>query len=177
MNQFIAFTKKEFYESVATFRLYILFAVFLVLGMLSPLMAKLTPEILEMLGDMGTGIAIQMPEPTMMDAWGQFFKKLSQIGMLALVIVFGGLMSNELSKGSLTNLLTKGLNRHTVIFSKFFSASVLWICSYLLCFGVCYAYTAYFWEIGTMGHALLAFAAPWLFGEFMLALLIFSGSE
>lgn len=176
MNQFIAFTKKEFHESAATFRLYILLAVFLVLGMTSPLIAKLTPELLKTLGDTGSGIVIQMPEPVMTDAWAQFFKNVGQIGMLVLVIVFGGVMSNELSKGTLTNLLTKGLKRRTVIFSKFLSATALWTFSYLLCFGVCYAYTAYFWEIGAMKHALLAFAALWLFGELMLALLIFGGT-
>ena len=175
-KQFLAFTKKEFFESLATFRLYILLAVFLILGMMSPLIAKLMPEILNLAGGMTPGFNIQMPEPVMMDAWLQFFKNTGQMGMLALVIIFGGLMSGELSKGTLINLLTKGLRRRTVIISKFVAATLLWTLAYLVCLGVCYAYTAYFWEIGSMPHALLAFFSLWLFGELLLSLLLFGGT-
>lgn len=174
MKQFIAFSKKEFYESTATFRLYILLVVFLIFGIMSPLLAKLTPEIIKSLGD--TGVVIQIPEPTAFDAWAQFFKNIGQIGILVLVILFCGIMSNEFSKGTLINLLTKGLKRHTVILSKFLSSSVLWTLAYLISLGVCFAYTAYFWEISKLNNALLAFAAPWLFGELILALLIFGGT-
>lgn len=174
MKQFIAFSKKEFYESKATFRIYILLAVFLIYGIMSPLLAKLTPEILKSLGD--TGIIIQVPKPTALDSWTQFFKNISQTGILVLVIMFCGIMSNELTKGTLINLLTKGLKRNTVILSKFFVASILWMLAYLLCLSVTFAYTVYFWEIGDMNNALLAFSAPWLFGQFIIALLIFGGT-
>ena len=146
-KQFLAFTKKEFFESLATFRLYILLAVFLILGMMSPLIAKLMPEILNLAGGMTPGFNIQMPEPVMMDAWLQFFKNTGQMGMLALVII-----------------------------SKFVAATLLWTLAYLVCLGVCYAYTAYFWEIGSMPHALLAFFSLWLFGELLLSLLLFGGT-
>lgn len=176
MRQFVAFTKKEFRESTATFRAYILLTVFLLLGMMSPLFAKLTPDILNSLGDMGQGITIQMPDPTALDAWAQFFKNVSQMGMLVLVIIFSGIMSNEFSRGTLVNLLTKGLSRKTVILSKFLTAGLLWTAAYLLCLGVCFAYTAYFFDIGGISYALLVFISPWLFGELLLALLIFGGT-
>lgn len=174
MKQFIAFSKKEFYESNATFRIHILLAVFLIFGIMSPLLAKLTPEIIKSLGD--TGVIIQIPEPTALDSWAQFFKNIGQMGILVVVIMFCGIMSNELSKGTLINLLTKGLKRNTVILSKFFVATILWLLAYLLCFSVCLAYTAYFWDLGDMNNALLAFAAPWLFGELIIALLILGGT-
>ncbi|MCL2545730.1 MAG: ABC transporter permease [Oscillospiraceae bacterium] len=175
MRQFIAMTKKEFFESTATFRLYILLAAFLIFGMMSPLIAHLMPTILESaMAD--TGITMTLPEPSAMDAWTQFFSNIGQLGMLALVIVFCGIMSNELSRGTLTNLLTKGLKRRTVILAKFLSASLLWTVSYALSLAVCIGYTAYFWEIGAMPHATLAFAGLWLFGILMLALLLFGGT-
>lgn len=176
MRQFIAFTKKEFREGTATFRAYILLAVFLLFGMMSPLFAKLTPEILNSLGDMGQGVIIQMPEPTALDAWAQFFKNVSQMGMLVFVIIFGGIMSNEFSRGTLVNLLTKGLSRKTVILSKFLTASLLWAAAYLLCLVVCYGYTAYFFESVEISYALLVFVSPWLFGELLIALLILGGT-
>jgi len=174
MKQFFAFTKKELAESVVTYRLYILLAVFLIFGMMSPLFAKLTPELLKTLET--SGIAIQMPEPTAMDSWAQFFKNVGQMGMLVLAISFSGIMASELSKGTLIILLAKGLNRHVVILSKFFASTILWTVSYLACLGICYAYTAYFWNDYTIYNAAIAFAAPWVFGELLLSIVIFGGT-
>ena len=168
-------TRKEFHESVATYRFYILLAVFAIFGMMSPLFARLAPEILDSMGDMG-GITIIMPEPTALDSWGQFFNNVGQMGMIVLVIIFSGVMSNEFSRGTLVNLLTKGLKRHTVILSKFLSSSLIWTAGYLLCFGLCYLYTAYFWEIGSIDYAFIVFGAPWLFGLLIISLLIFGGT-
>ena len=174
MKAFIAFTKKEFTESLRTYRLVILAAVFLLLGLMSPFIAKIMPELFSGV-DLGGGVTITAPAPTAMDSWTQFFSNVGQMGMLALIITFCGTMANELSRGTLINLLTKGMKRHTVIVSKFLSASVLWTASYLLCLVVCYAYTEYFWPGGILSNAFLAFLSLWLFGEFLIALLVFSG--
>lgn len=175
MNQFIAFMKKELWESIATFRLYIVVAVFIILGLMGPLMAVLTPAILEMLAN-DTGITIILPEPTAVDAWTQFFSGFGQMGTLAVAVIFSGIMANEFSRGTLTNLLTKGLKRHTVILSKFFNAGLLWTVSVLLSFAVCYAYTAFYFETEAIPHVVLVFGAPWLFGLFLIALLVFGGT-
>ncbi len=175
MKSFIAFTRKEFVESLRTYRLFVLAAVLLVLGIMSPLFAKLLPELLSGV-DLGGGFAITTPEPTVMDSWTQFFKNVGQMGMLALVIIFSGSMANELSRGTLVNLLTKGMKRHTVILAKFFSASALWSASYLLCLGVCFVYTEYFWPESVLLNAPFAFLSLWLFGEFLISLLIFGGT-
>ena len=174
MKAFIAFTKKEFLESIRTYRMVILAAVFLLLGVMSPLFAKMLPELLSEV-DMGSGMTLTMPEPVAMDSWAQFFKNVGQIGALTLIITFCGITANEFSRGTLINLLTKGMKRHTVILSKFLSASVLWLGSYLLCLAACYAYTAYYWPANELNQAVVAFIAPWLFGELIIALLIFGG--
>ena len=173
MKAFVAFTKKELVESLRTYRLVVLAAVFLLLGIISPLTAKMMPEILKSMAD--AGLVLTMPEPAAIDSWAQFFSNVSQMGMLALIITFSGIMASELSRGTLVNLLTKGMKRHTVIFSKFLFASVLWTVSYLLCLVVCYVYTAYYWPMDGLSHAFIAFFAPWLFGEFLIALLILGG--
>jgi len=176
VNQFIAFTKKELWESVATFRLYILLAVFVLLGVMGPLMALLMPAILEMVAAGDSGITIIIPEATAIDAWTQFFSGFAQMGILALAIIFSGIMGSEFSRGTLINLLTKGLKRHTVILSKFFSASVLWTAAIILSIGVAYVYTAFYFETEAIPHIVLVFGAPWLFGLFMISLLIFGGT-
>ena len=174
MKQFIVFTKKEFFESAATFKLYILLAAFLIFGMMSPLLAKLLPDILKSVNL--EGMIIEIPESSAIDSWTQFFKNVGQMGMLVLAIIFSGIMANEFSKGTLVNLLTKGLSRKNVILSKFFSATMIWTIAYLLCFGICYAYTAYFWEEVGISHGFLTFAAPWLFGELLIAVLMLGGT-
>jgi len=176
MNQFYAFTKKELHESFATYRIYILLAVFVLLGMMGPLMAVLTPAILEMIATTDSGITITMPDPTAVDSWTQFFSSFSQMGSLALLFLFAGVMANEFSRGTLVNLLTKGLRRHTVILSKFFSASLLWAVAIVFSVGVCYLYTAFYFETEAIPYFALVFLAPWIFGLFMIALLIFGGT-
>ena len=65
MNAAIIFTKKELLESWRTHRLLILTVVFLIFGILSPLIAKLMPELLK--GGLG-GIKVAVPKPTSLDA-------------------------------------------------------------------------------------------------------------
>jgi len=172
MKAFTAFVKKEFMESWRTYKLIIFTAIFILLGVMSPLLAKMTPDILRGV-DMG-GVVLEMPEPTALDAWGQFFNNVGQMGMLTLIIIFSGIMANEFNKGTLVNLLTKGMRRGTVILAKFLTAASIWSAAYLLCFAVCAAYTAYYWELSNL--SLLAFFGLWLFGVFLIALLIFGGT-
>jgi len=176
MNQFLAFTKKELRESAATFRIYILLAVFFLFGVMGPLLAVLTPVILEMVAVEGSGITITVPDPTAADSWMQFFSNFSQMGSLAIMFLFAGIMANEFSRGTLVNLLTKGLKRHTVVLSKFFSSALLWTIAIVLSIGVCYMYTAFYFETEVIPHFALVFVAPWLFGLFMISLLIFGGT-
>jgi ABC-2 type transport system permease protein len=174
MKAFAAFTKKEFIENIRTCRLAVLTAVLFVLGLMSPLAAKIMPEMLSGV-DLGGGLTITAPEPSAADSWAQFFGNVGQMGMLALIITFCGITANELSRGTLINMLTKGMKRSAVVLSKFLSASVIWAGGYMLCLAVCYVYTEYFWPSGILRGAFLAFLSPWLFGEFLIALLIFGG--
>lgn len=170
MKAFIAFTKKEYCEGLRTYKILILSAVFLLFGMMSPLTAKLTPQLLQKF--MPEGMTITLAEPTALDSWAQFFKNISQMGFIVVAILFSGIMANEFSRGTLINILTKGLPRRTVILSKFTMAVLLWTFSYLLCFGVCYAYTAYFWKGATVSNLLFSVFCLWLFGLLMLAVIM-----
>ena len=176
MRQLIAFTKKELYESHANFKAYILLAVFFFFGLFGPLMAMLTPWILEMIAAADSGIVITLPDPTGLDAWMQFFSNFSQMGMLALVILFAGTTAHELGRGTLVNLLCKGLKRRTVVFAKFLSAGALWTVAIAVSVLVCFVYTAFFFADAPTAGLGFAFLMPWLFGLFMIALLIFGGT-
>lgn len=173
MRAFIAFAKKEFIENTRTYRLFIMGIIFLLLGIMNPLVAKITPTLLESLS--AQGIQITIPQPTALDSWAQFFSNMAQMGMLTLLIIFSGIMANEIKRGTLIPLLTKGLKRRTVVLAKFTAASGIWTACYLLSFAVTFYYTAYFWPMHGMHHAFLSFFGMWLFGILLLAFLVFGG--
>ena len=127
MNGFTAFLRKEFTEQLRTYKLLIMLIVFTIFGMMSPLLAKLMPEIFASLGT--EGLTINFPEPTYMDAYAQLFKNVTQMGVIVLLLVFAGSMSQELSRGTLVNVLAKGLPRIAVVLSKFVACLTLWAIS------------------------------------------------
>lgn len=174
MKKFIAFTKKEFLEQIRTYKWLIVFSVFFVFGMTSPLLAKITPDIIS--GMKMGGVKIKVPEPTILDAYGQYFKNLTQMGMLALLLVFGGTISNELMKGTLINILAKGLPRSTVILSKYAAAVSLWTTGFLLSAVTDYGYTVYLFRNETVKHLIYSLFCMWLFGCFVIALIFLSST-
>ena len=173
MNAFIAFFKKEVCEVTRTHKLTVLGLVFLLFGIMNPLAAKFMPEIL--VSALPSGMTITLPEPSAMDSWGQFFKNISQMGIIVVVILFGGIMSNELSRGTLIPLLTKGLSRKTVILSKFTVAGLVWTAAYVLCLVTTYAYTVYFWPGDHVQNLLTALMGLWVFGLLLLSVLLLGG--
>ena len=176
MKQYIAFTKKEFTESLRTYKFLIMTVVFLIFGIMSPLTAKFTPEILKAAGlDPSAAAALGLGEPTMIDSWAQFFKNTGQLGLLVAAIVFSGIMANEFTKGTLINMLTKGLNRGTVVLAKLTAAVTVWTLAYLLCLGTCRGYTAYYFEPVGLSNVFFSFFSLWLFGVLLIALLVFGG--
>lgn len=173
MRSFLAFTKKELMESTRTYKLFVLLTVFVIFGFMNPIMAKVMPELLnEFLPD---SITITLEEPKALDSWMQFFKNVSQTGMIVMVIVFSGIMANEISKGTLTIMLTKGLQRKAVILSKFVAGVIQWTLAYALCFLITYLYTIYFWSGSEIRNLALAVFALWVFGVLLIALTIFGG--
>ncbi len=175
MRAYLAFTKKEFTETTRSYKLLIMGCVFLLLGLMNPITAKITPQLMDSF--LPEGMKIAIPEPTAADSWAQFFKNVPQMGLIVLVIVFSGIMANEFSRGTLVNMLTKGLSRSIVIVSKFTMAVSVWTASYVLCFVVSYAYTSYFWKENSLStiHILFAVFCLWLFGVLLLASMMLGG--
>ncbi len=172
MKGYIAFIKKEFMEQIRTFRMLILFAVFFLFGLMSPLTAKMLPDIMS--GMKIQGIVITIPEATAMDAYGQFFKNTTQMGVIVILLVFGGMISNELTRGTLINILAKGLGRHTVILSKFTAALAVWTAVLAFAGSVNQGYTMYLFDTSGVKNILFSLFCLWLFGVFLLALIILS---
>ena len=174
MNGFIAFSKKEFTEQLRSYKSIILVAVLFLFGMMSPLLAKMLPDIMS--GMKVQGMTISIPAATALDAYGQFFKNVGQLGLVVLLLIFSGLLSQDITKGTLIVLLAKGLSRHTVIVSKFITALVLWTVGYALAAVTAYGYTVYLFSSVSVPNLFYALFCLWLFGAFIIALLILAST-
>ncbi|MGM0173742.1 ABC transporter permease [Enterococcus sp. DIV0800] len=174
MRNLIYFTKKELFESWRTYRLLILLIVFLILGLMNPLMAKLTPEIFKM--TIGKSLAQTIPEPTSLDSWTQFYKNMTQIGLVVFALMFSGTVSNEVNQGTLINLVTKGLHRWTVIIGKLISLIFQWSLCLVLSFLITWAYTLYYFPDDKSPYLLQAVFPLWLFGMLLMGLVLFAST-
>jgi ABC-2 type transport system permease protein len=153
--------------------MFIMLTVFLIFGITNPLVAKITPDIISAV--MPDEITVPIPEPAAFDSWTQFFKN-SQTGLIVMVIVFSGVLGTELSKGTLINMLTKGLSRRAVMLSKYTSMALIWTCSLILSFLATWGYTVYLFPDGEASNMFFAVFCLWLFGMFLLALLLFAAA-
>ena len=151
MKGFAAFFKKEWLENLHNHRLLILAALFLIFGITNAPLAKYTPELLASLAN---GFTLDAA-PVALDAWTQFFKNASSLGMSIAIILFGSTLANEYSRGTLVLLVTKGLSRRVVILAKYAVSALIMSGCYWLCYTLTYGYTAYYWPENQLSHTAL----------------------
>lgn len=174
MKNISYFVRKELLESWRTWRLFILIIVFLILGIMNPLLAKFMPEIIK--ASFGSSLAVEIPVPTSIDSWTQFYKNMPQIGLIVIALMFSGIVNLEITQGTLVNLLTKGLNRSAVILGKFISLVLQWTLVFGITFSVTALYTLYYFPDDKSPHPLLAAFLLWIFGLFLSSLILFSST-
>ncbi len=178
MRQFSAFIKKEWMEQSRTNKLLILGIVSVIFGIMSPAVAKLTPVIFEAmsesLSDQGIS-SIQLGEVTAITSWQQFYKNISTL-MIVFVIMASGTLTNEYQKGTLVNIVTKGMPRHKILISKLIVQVILLSLSYFITFFTTYIYTVYYWDNSVVKHCFLAALLPYLFGLWLIALIFLASA-
>ncbi len=173
MRQLIAFTGKEFMELIRTGKLIILMLLFLFFGVMNPAVAKMTPWLMEMmsesLGD--AGLTVTEVEVDAMTSWTQFYKNIP-IALIIFLLLFSGILTVEYQKGTLVNMITKGMARWGIIASKAIAMLVLWTAGYWMCYGITYAYNAYFWDNGIASHVFFSAACFYLLGIWLVSLIL-----
>lgn len=173
MSSFLTFTQKELKEQIRTYKGAVVAIILLLFGMTSPLLAKLTPEIFKM-ADLG--VTIKIPDPTYLDAYAQFFKNISQMVLIILMLIYSGSIVTETTKGTTSMMLTKRLSRSSFVLSKFLSAVVVWTLSYVVSAALCIVYTIYLFPDGKPQYLILSLAGMWLFGILTLSIAIFASA-
>lgn len=168
MMKLFVFTKKEFVENARTYKVLITLLVFMLFGFINPITAKLMPELLSSF--MPDGMTITITEPTALDSWTQFFKNIPT-QLILVIIIFSSILVTEYHKGTLINVITKGVQRKFIIISKFLFLSMMWSISYVLCFIITYGYTVYLFP-SEIHNILFSASCMWLFGILILATLL-----
>ena len=173
-GQMRAFLKKEWMEWVRTGRFFLVLLIFALFGIMNPAIAKLTPWMMEALSDSLAKTGIVTAEVTVdaFTSWTQFYKNIP-MGAIVFVLLGSGIFPQEYQKGTLIPVVTRGLSRKKIAAAKSLMLLFIWTLSYLLCFGITYGYNAYFWDNGIAKSLFFAGFACWLFGIWLVALLVF----
>lgn len=115
---------KELLKSVRTYKLLVLTTVLVFFGLMIPLAAKCMPELVKSF--LSERMSAELATPTASDPWAQFFRNMSQISLVVMLVACSTTMSSEYVKGSLTALLAKGLARGSVVLARFSAAVAFW---------------------------------------------------
>lgn len=175
MKQFLAFFYKECLELMRTGKLFILTIIFVFCGIMNPGLAKLTPWIMEMASDsMGdTGIVITEVNVDAMTSWAQFYKNVP-IVIIVFLVIFSGTLANEYQKGTLINMVTKGLSRWKIVLSKLSIMIIVWTVLYWLSFFITYGYNEFYWDNSIAKNLFFGAFCIYIMGVWLISVLIFA---
>lgn len=173
MKQLVAFWKKDCQETVRSGRMLILLILFVLFGIMNPAMAKLTPWIMEMAADSleGTGLVVTEVKVDALTSWAQYYKNVSLV-MLVFFFMTSSILTVEYQKGTLINMVTKGMVRWKIIVSKTLVLAMVWTLLYWICYGITYGYNAYFWDNGIAESVFFAALCIYALGLWLCSLVI-----
>lgn len=119
LSGFIAFSRRELREQVRTFRLVAILAAFVLIGIASPLLAKLTPEILSRFGtdELGGLEFVLVKEPDATDGLFQYQKNLALLPLLVILTMMGA-VAGEKTRGTAAMSLVKPVSRTGWLLAK-----------------------------------------------------------
>lgn len=159
---------KEFLEQRRTSKLLIFLAIFFIVGLISPLFAKYTPELLKMIPNMPPDMAAllsKMPIPTMKDAIDQYAKNASQFGVLLVIVLTMNGIAQERERGTAAMLFSKPVKRSAFILSKWLAGMATVAAGVIISAIACAIYTTLLFSVLPAGKYLV----------FNLFLLLFLG--
>lgn len=142
---FLVALRKELLEQWRTYRLLVVVAVLLIFGLLSPLTAKFTPELMKLLPE-GEEIAKLIPPPTAADAVAQYIKNSSQFGVVLALLMAMGTMAQEKDKGTAALILAKPMPRSVFLWAKFAALGLTFVMGIAIAGVACYYYTLILFE-------------------------------
>jgi ABC-2 type transport system permease protein len=137
---FLIVLRKELLEQWRTYKLLIIASVLVVFGLISPLLAKLTPELLKAIPNIPPELALAIPAPTLADAAAQYVKNMSQFGILLALLMSMGSVAQEKERGTAAMMLVRPVSRETFLLAKFTALALIFAASLMLAALGCWYY-------------------------------------
>jgi ABC-2 type transport system permease protein len=152
---------KELLEAWRTMRLLVVLALFLFVGLSSPLLARFLPEILELAaGDLGESFPV--PTPTAADAVSQVLKNIGQFGAFAAIVLAMGAVAGEVERGTAAFVLARPVRRGAFLAAKALSLGLILALGVALAVALGWVYTAILFEPQPVGGWLALGVLAWL---------------
>lgn len=173
MRIFSVQLRKELWELWHTRKLIVVLAVMIGFGFMSPIFAKIAPDLLESMGEGQTGFTITIPEPSQKDAVDQFIKNMSQFGLLLAVLMTFGAIVGERERGQAALMFPHPLPREIFVLAKFAALAILFGIAIALSALAAYIYTIILFDAPNFGGfiALVGLIYLWLLSLVGLSLL------
>jgi len=123
----------------------IIVVVFVLFGLMSPLLAKFTPELLKSI-EGAEQIADLIPEPSTADAMAQYIKNITQFGFILAIVIGMSAVAGEKERGTAAIILSKPLPRWAFLMSKFVAQTAVFAVAFLMAGLGAYYYTTLLFE-------------------------------
>jgi len=117
MSGFAVFARKEARQIPRTWRIWVLPGILVFFALTDPVLARFTPQIVGAVAGNQLG-GLKLPTPTYVDAYAEWIKDASSIGLIALIIIYAGIVSAETKSGTAVLVLTKPLSRTAFVIAK-----------------------------------------------------------
>lgn len=173
MGAFRILLRKELSEGLRTRRVPVVLALFFLIGMAAPLLARFTPDIVAAAGS--ASLADAMPTPTAADAVLQFVKLTGQLGAFVAILLAMGTVAAERDRGTAVLVLTKPVGRPAYLASKMVALAVVLLAASVAAGVAATFYTAVLFEPLSPAGAAVAIALTWV-GLLVPAAVTFLGS-
>ena len=145
---FAAALRKELIQQWRTKRVLVVAAVFGIFGMISPLLAYFTPQMLRAVPG-AEQFADLVPIPTTTDALTQYIKNISQFGFILAILLGMGAVAGEKERGTASLILSKPMTRWAFVTSKFIAQVIVYVLGFTLAMIGAYFYAlVLFGEVG-----------------------------
>lgn len=172
MRVFLVALRKELLGQWRSYRLLVVVLVLGLFGLLSPLGAKLMPEIFKMIPG-GEQIAELIPDPTMVDAVDQYNKNHVQFGFVLALLMTMGVVVQEKERKTAALVLTKPLPRSSFILTKFVALGLTFLIGTLVAGIAAYFYTLLLFEAPSVSGWLVLNILLWLYLLIHVAITLF----
>lgn len=140
MKQWTVIFKKEMLEHARSIKWIWVPIVFIILGVMDPLMSYYMPKILDAVGGLPEGAVIDIPMPSPAEALFMSISEFDFIGLIIIALISMSLISGELKSGVYELVLSKPVKYGNYITAKWAGMAVLIFVSLLVGFLGSYYY-------------------------------------